>query len=200
MFCAVLPSEPHVDGRFSSSNAAFLDLSPERSMMDTCSASDRKRLICSRAVQETEADASSSFPATQTQPVPRAQADSGTPRCSNQLSMLRFISLVLILGLLTGVVSCGGWFVGVGVLLFAGGLSALVRGLGRPGATQGLGSVLVVFLGFCVALIGLVAGGNRNLAEAILGWVESIPTENIMIGSFILGIVLAALSSCRPQR
>jgi hypothetical protein len=90
-----------------------------------------------------------------------------------------------------------GCVVALGILLVTSGLLGLVGSMGRPGATRGLGSVLVAFVGVCISLVGLVAGGHRNIAEAILSWFDSISIESVMIGGLIVGIVLAAISPFR---
>ena len=88
----------------------------------------------------------------------------------------------------------------LGILMFLVGLRAILASSGDANPASGLGGVVLAFLGVSVALLGLGMSGQRDLAERFLRWSGSLPTQGVVIGSFVLGFVLAALArSSRRQ-
>lgn len=82
----------------------------------------------------------------------------------------------------------------LGILLLLAALRGMVASFGGFDPTAGLGSVLVAFVGVCVALVGVGMTGHREAADGLTDWFGSLPTEGIVIGGLIVGFVLAAIA------
>jgi hypothetical protein len=117
--------------------------------------------------------------------------------------MRRLMSLFLAFILFGWVLPRWGWALCpmlLGILMFLVGLRGILASSGDANPASGLGGVVLAFLGVSVALLGLGMSGNRDLAERFLRWSGSLPTEEVLVGSFVVGFVLAALAgSSRRQ-
>jgi len=112
----------------------------------------------------------------------------------------------LILVLLFLFVTCGwvlpAWAWGVvpivlGAVMLLGGLLGIVGSFKSPGATTGLGSVLIAFFGVVLIVFGLGMAGRGDIADACLSWLKSVDDSSLFIGSMIVGVVLAAFANRR---
>lgn len=107
--------------------------------------------------------------------------------------MLRLLSLLCLFLTVGWLLPRGLWGVvpvALGLLMVVTGLGSVIASSSEPGPS-GLGGVAVAFLGICVTIIGLLMGGQGDLAQRVLNLCGSISVESALVGGFIIGLVLS---------